>query len=367
METTQNSWWCNEFSAAGQREIDYLSHDGRTAVEFLKSSPGSRGLFAATMQLAIFLARNSQVERGCLVLGHTRLSPDRLRKEWDNSKCVLKDSVSCRLTLITVEDGESWTDSDEPYIRRIAQAFEFIAQDQRDHHGHLVRIGSRPGQKFYEILKLLICRWLQKQGPIPIGRLAKDVGCSSPTVRKSLERVSLRKSLGFTSSRSVELNAFPHDAWNELLALSATMRKSFRFRDKSGDRPNPGGLLRRLEKTKPRHLALGGVSSARFWHPDFDLHGTPRLDLLYHAPGGEADLEFVNKLDPALTLDDDPSASPALVIHPIVRAASLFAESTGGRIPWADPVETVLDLCDMSLTAQANQLLTHLRPEVRLE
>ena len=125
--------------------------------------------------------------------------------------------------------------------------------------------------------------------------------------------------------------------------------------------------MRRLEKTKPRHLALGGVSSARFWHPDFDLNGTPRLDLLYHAPGGEADLEFVKKLDPALTLDDDLSASPALVIHPIVRAASLFAESTGGRIPWADPVETVLDLSDMSLTAQANQLLTHLRPEVRLE
>jgi hypothetical protein len=113
-------------------------------------------------------------------------------------------------------------------------------------------------------------------------------------------------------------------------------------------------------------LALGGVLGARHWHPDFDLHGTPRLDLVYHAPNGNVDLEFVRKLDPALTQVDDRSESAVLVVHPLVRAAPLFIETTERSIPWADPVETALDLCDLSLTTQANQLLTHLRPEVRL-
>jgi hypothetical protein len=125
-------------------------------------------------------------------------------------------------------------------------------------------------------------------------------------------------------------------------------------------------LLKRLERAKPPHLALGGVMAARHWHPDFDLHGTPRLDLEYHAPHGNVDFDFVKTLDPALTRTSDPTETAVLVIHPLVRAASLFSEESAKRLPWSDPVETALDLCDLSLTTQANQLLTHLRPEVRL-
>jgi hypothetical protein len=144
------------------------------------------------------------------------------------------------------------------------------------------------------------------------------------------------------------------------------MRNSFRFRDRTGGKPDPEALLSRLERTKAPQLGLGGVFAARHWHPDFDLHGSPRLDLAYHAPDGEAELEFVRKIDPALAMDNALESSPALVVHVIDRATSQFVENTAGRIPWADPVETVLDLCDMSLTVQANQLLAYLRPESRL-
>jgi hypothetical protein len=78
------------------------------------------------------------------------------------------------------------------------------------------------------------------------------------------------------------------------------------------------------------------------------------------------DLSFVRRVDPALAIIKDPAESPILVVHPVVRASSLFVENSAGGIPWADPVQTALDLNDLSLTAQASQLLTHLRPESRL-
>lgn len=366
MDTIQDAWWLAEFSPPCEdgAAVDYLSRNGKTAVAVQKVIYGSRGLYSAVMQLAIFLERNPAVERACLVLNRTRMSLKRLKDEWQSSKKVLRSLAAQRICLIVVGNGEIWVEPDEPYLRRIARVFEEAASRDDGAPGEFVQ--QHPGQKLYEVLKVLLNRWLQKQGPIAIGGLAEEVGCSYPTARKALDKPSLRNALQTTSNRSVELKAFPHDSWRELVALSSTQRNSVRFRDRSGEKPTPQGLLKRLEKNKPPHLALGGVLAARHWHSNFDLHGTPRLDLVYHAPTGKIDLEFVRKLDPALTRTDDPSEPAVLVVHPLIRATPLFIGKTEKSIPWADPVETALDLCDLSLTTQANQLLTHLRPEVRL-
>lgn len=364
MDTIRDDWWLAEFSPAGGGPVDYLSRDGKTAVELQQATYGRRGLYSAVMQLSIFLERNPSVEKACLVLSRTRMSLPRLQEEWEASKKVLRSQIARRLSVVVVEDGETWVDPDEPYFKRIAHAFEHAPQNRRKLSSEAVR--QLPGQKLYEVVKTLLSRWLQKLGPVPVGELSEQAGCSYPTVRKALQKPSLRSALSFTSSRSVEFKAFPHDAWRELTALSSTMRGSLRFRDRSGEKQSPQGLLKRLERTKPSHVALGGVMAARHWHPDFNLHGTPRLDVEYHAPNGIVDLEFVRKLDPALTRVSDPSESAVLVVHPLVRAVPLFIEVSEKKLPWADPVETALDLCDLSLTTQANQLLTHLRPEVRL-
>ncbi len=117
---------------------------------------------------------------------------------------------------------------------------------------------------------------------------------------------------------------------------------------------------------RPSRVALGGVAAARHWHSDFDLHGIPRLDLLLHTPGDNVDLDFVKKLDPALRQIDDYDESPVLVVRPLRRADPLFERVPNTSLPFADPVETALDLNDLGLTAQANQLFAHFRPEVRL-
>jgi hypothetical protein len=364
METIHDRWWQSEFLPAGDGSVDFLSRDGKTAVEVHRAIDGSRDLYSAVMQLAIFLERSPAIERACLVLNRTRMSLPRLKDEWQSSKKVLKRLTGQRLGLIVIGGNESWIDPDEPYFRKVACVFQEAGLSDDEAQGEAVQ--PQPGQKLYEVWKVLLSRWLQKQGSITVGGLAEQVGCSYPTVRKALAKLSLHSGLHTTSNRSVELKSFPHDAWRELLALSRTKRNSFRYRDASGERQTTQGLLRRLEKARPAQVAVGGVLAARHWHPNFDLHGTPRLDLVYHAPNGNIDLNFVQKLDPALTRVDDPSESAVLVVHPLYRASPLFIEPAENAIPWADPVETALDLYDLSLATQANRLLTHLRSEVRL-
>jgi hypothetical protein len=364
METFHNNWWRKEFSPAANRGIDYISRDGKTALEIKTTANGSRDLYSAVMRLAIFLNRNADVRRACLVLIRSRMSSERLKDEWRSSLAVLQGATAERLRLAVVGGPETWIEPDDAYVQRIAHAFD--AQSHEDACGRRDLVQQPSGQKPYEVLKVLIARWLQKDGPIAIGELAKEVGCSYPTVRKALGKAPLRHALRTATNRSVELKAFPHDAWNELVAFSRVSRVSIRFQDRSGTRPTPQDLLKRLEKLKPPHLALGGVMAARHWHPGFDLNGTPRLDLVCHAPRGTADLSFVQRLDPALKRSDDPSASAVLVVHVLSRAASLFAENSLGALPWADAVEVILDLYDLSLNSQANRLLSHLRPETRL-
>lgn len=367
------------FVAADDDRIDYVSDDHRTVIELKQSSPGVRGLRTGLLQLARFLDEHPSVERGCLLLNRSRLSRERLQEEWCATKGVLKKSVSRRLGIIAFEENFQWIDPKDGELQSIAAKFEphltSSSADTRWHsEGTVIRptrpqrkyaLPRRPGQKFYEIAKVLISRWLQKMGPIAIGELARQVGCSYPTVSAALKRSSLRRAASHLSNRSVELRAFPHETWSELVALSSTMRPTFRFQDRSGDKRSPQSLLKRLERNTVSHLAVGGVIAARHWHPGIDLHGIPRLDLLYHSCDKRLDLTFVEKLDPALELVDD-GLSADLVVHVIQRSMPLFVKPNPNGVSLADPVETALDLCELSLIPQADRLLTHLRPEVRL-
>jgi hypothetical protein len=116
----------------------------------------------------------------------------------------------------------------------------------------------------------------------------------------------------------------------------------------------------------PKGVALGGVMAGRHWNADFDLHGTPRLDLVVHSPRNPPDLTFLSRLDPALRQTQSESSPVVLAIHVLQRAEALFEYEPGFELPWADPVETTLDLYELRLSAQANELLARFRPEVRL-
>lgn len=362
METISRDWWLAKFSPAKPGgPVHSLSRDGKTAVRVQRSSRGSRDFHSAVMQLAVFLEQNPKVEQACLILGETHMSRSRLEEEWDASKRVLRNEIARRLGIALVEGGPTWINPETPLLRRIAKAFEESPQSIDPLWHETLR--QTPGSKSYEVLKILICRWLQHQGPIGIGTLGEQAGCSYPTIRKTLDKSNLRIAVNVTSNRSVELKAFPRDAWRELVAVSGVVRHTIRFRDRSGEPSAPQALLKRLERLRPPGVAVGGVTAARHWHRDLDLHGTPRLDLTCHCPDGNVDYSFVKTLDSALTPTSDAAV---LVIHPLTRAHSLFENEGKPGVPWSDPVETALDLYELSLVTQANQLLTHLRTEVRL-
>lgn len=361
---TNDLWWREEFTPlSGDTDLGYIARDGRTVVQ-VKNATGIRGLYSVAMQLALSLSDKPEIKRACLVLRISRLSLDRVRREWAKIKEVLHPKVALGLSLVAVGHDDVWVEPDDELLRRLAKVFQVERGDTFDVTPAVVKLHSK--QTHLEILKVLIYRWLLRQGAVPIGKLAEQVGCAYSTVKEALDRLQQRRCIARHVNRSVELTKFPISSWNELLALSGNLRRSFRYRDTSGERPDPEQLLRRLERMRPPGIALGGVVAGRHWHPEFDLHGTPRLDLLLHAPEDAADLSFVRKLDPALRRIEDYDESPVLVIRPLQRSDPLFDVVPDKSLPFADPVETTLDLDDLGLTAQAGQLLTHFRPEVRL-
>lgn len=361
-------WWAETFGQGGDHAaeagIDHLSGDGRFAVCVESGLGGKRGLYAALMRLGVFLSTHPHAEQACLVLSHPRMSTTRIEEEWGRVQKTLARQVARRLAVAVVGHRGGWASSDSQLIHRILEAFHAAHREPGSSSTSIANVAPRPGQKFYEVLKVLLVRWLRHAGPISMQDLASLAGCTYPTLKQSLGRRSLNGSIRYHSNRSVELDAFPQAVWSELLALSSEMRSSFYFRDRSGGKLDIDGLMRRLAKLDNLPIAVGGVLSGRFWSPDLDLNGTPRIDLLLHAPAHKIDLLFVRKLDPALELIESMAESPSLAVHALVRAEPLFTAS-GRPLPWADPVETALDLYDMGLIGQVNQLLNHLRPESR--
>jgi hypothetical protein len=134
-----------------------------------------------------------------------------------------------------------------------------------------------------------------------------------------------------------------------------------RFADRSGQPESPPVLLRRLEAVAPLGVAVGGVAGARQYHPELDIIGLPRLDLSVHAPTRDADIGFLSRLDPALKPVGDPAEPARVVLHFVRHAEPLFTPNPGG-LPWADPVECLLDLDEGGLQAQALEFMDALTP-----
>jgi hypothetical protein len=199
---------------------------------------------------------------------------------------------------------------------------------------------------------------LLNKGPMTVKWLAESTGYSYPTV------ASILKNLGSVierqSDRRIGLNQFPTEAFSRLIVNSEIDRSAVCYTDYSKQPFSTEFYIRRLEKLNLPDLAIGGVLGARHYYPELDLVGTPRLDLSRHSSGESSDLEFINKLDPALKPVDDPYQPADVVVH-FVRHKKSFFEPREGGLFWADPVECLLDLHELHLEAQATEFLNVLQ------
>ncbi len=127
------------------------------------------------------------------------------------------------------------------------------------------------------------------------------------------------------------------------------------------DKPrSASSLAERLQQLRPEGVAIGGVLGARHHDPELDLMGLPRLDVSVLSPDREADIAFVRRLDPAFEATSDPTEPTRLVVHFVRHRASLFEADASG-LPWADPVECLLDLHEARLEPEAADFVRALK------
>jgi hypothetical protein len=322
---------------------DLVSADGQVIVEVAERLIGVRDLHAKLVQLTL-LASPRRAE-AVLVLLAPRLSSTRVHDELDALRAVLSPDVGARLAVVRIDGEVVDRFPDSPLTRAVATHFGSCAAPL--HEGRADRSG--------EVLKVLAHRWLIGGGQLTTRHLQDLTGLSYPTVAEDLRE--LGDAITRSSNRSVSLRTLPQDAWTEMRARRT--RHAAWFADASGRLPDLDHLIQRLRRLRPVGVAVAGILSAKRRYADLDLVGLPRLDLSVHAPAGVPDFAFLRRLDPALVRVASPHDA-MLAVHVVPRADALFEPDEDGS-SWADPVETLLDLQELRLNAQADAFVQHLR------
>lgn len=336
---------------------EYRSRDGRRRLEIKLRPQGIRDLQAALLRMAQEVSKDRRLGKGIVAVWMPRATDDRIAREWRETLALFRPNVAERLSLLIVRRDRVLPLSEDRDLRRLGDALRNhlsrLEMPVKESHPALSRL-------FFEVFKVLLDPWLLGKGPLAIGELMRRTGASYPTVADALRRLEGARELARRSNRSVMLSRYPQRTWTEVLALSDTLRRTRYYADSSGRRADPMDLHRRLQATAVPHLALGGVQAARHWDPGFDLNGLPRLDVTLHRPRGIGDFGFLERLDPALKQVESGTAGIVLAVHPLFRADPRFERNPRGKIPWADPVETLLDLHELRLVDQAEAMVRRL-------
>jgi len=324
---------------------------GHTVFEVLVDPRDLRQLRSSLMEIAKILSSDRRL-RGILILDEPQIGDDRLREEWDGCTKLFRPEILDRITIVIRRD-----DTPDPIFGHLsdqeAPCIELVVDRVRQ---RAFRPKHRPAEAFFDILRVLLIHWFRKSGPLTSKELAAQAGFSYPTIAKALERLDAH--LNRHSDRRVELQAFPRDAWLQLLAQAETVRSSQGFADRSGRPRSPEVLLDRLRELDRDDVAVGGVVGARHYLPGFDLTGAPRLDLVVHARKSPGRSSLLRRLDPALKAAK-PGEPCQIVVHTLFRPESFFSERRDG-LRWADEVECLLDLHEARLESQALEFFDHL-------
>jgi hypothetical protein len=325
---------------------------GHRLIEVKIKAAGARGVRMGVMQLAYAVAKRPGAE-GVLVLSDPAITDERLHEEWARAATVLRSEVMNRLVLCTEKDGRV-----RGLTRSIDRDLKGILLDvvEKERASAGPRINRADAS--FVVSKILLHHWLTKGGFVSASWLGRTSGYTYPTVAKVIDDLGGLIERG--PDRSFRLRWFPQEEFTRLVALSDRARATARYGDRSGQPRSPELHLQRLENLNLPGLAIGGVLGAKHYDPDLDLVGTPRLDISLHARNQQVDLDFIEKLDPALKRINDPLEPASVVVHTVYHADSLFVPREDG-LNWADPVECLLDLYDARLDIQAGQFLEALR------
>lgn len=312
------------------------------------------------MQMATWLAQQPEVKQGILAIHMPRMTVGRVQQEWRQMQAALKPDVARRVAMAVLAHDATWTTPDAQELEAIADAvFAKVPRDDATANTPTAT-GTRISPTSFEVMKVLLEAWLRRAGPLQIQEIARRSGSSYPTVKLALEQLERRDELQRSRDRRAELRGLPKKSLEEAAVLSETLRQTRWIVDVSGRPGDPARLLRRLERAKLPRVAVGGVTAARHYDREFDLNGTPRLDLTIWTQRHDSyDPSAISNLDPGLKVTSVKAPGAIAVVHRLSRGDSLFEK--GPQVPFADPVEVLLDLYELGLTAQARAFTRHLR------
>ncbi|MDH5822514.1 hypothetical protein QFW77_05855 [Luteimonas sp. RD2P54] len=324
----------------------------------LRQLRNTRELRAETLDLAARIAGTSAAGRMTVV--DPVISAAAIQEEWDRLLPALAPKVRARMTLSIEQGGEGAAEK----------------QIGAGESGLLPL--ERPNYRF-EVLRLLLGASLEGDGPQSANGIAahlgdtqvglvETLGASATPVRSAL--VALRNASLIRSLRWLEIA--PETLSMEQLSRLGALPQTLRFRFERGARiKSPAELAERVmpllgangpKSWKP--FSLSGTPVASKDAPGLDLLGTPRLDLVAHAPRGNKvfDASVMRMLDDGL--EPEPNVlAPAPVVVTLVRAGTRFdrgAEIDHARC--AHPCDVFLSLLDLGLREQALQYAKAVRP-----
>ena len=316
-----------------------------------------RALRNIILENAYTLTENSDYQ-SLLVLIDPKVTKSRIIEEWNKAKSTLRLDITKRINILIYHSGQ-FSSSIKTFNEEIKVELEKKLLKMVMESGILIPSPN----VYYEILKILIYRWMKSEGPISSTELSKLAGCSYPTIAGARKR--LGKSIEKYTDRTFNLKYFPFEEWEKLLVESDQARSTIWFADTSELEPRePRSLLKRLLKIERDDIAIGGVYGAQYYFHDLDITDSSRLDLTIHCPGSRSDLSFIELLDPALKKVDKLNKAVNLVVHFIRRNKTYFIKGQN-NIKWADPVECLLDLQEARLESQAKEFLEYHSKKVK--
>ena len=327
---------------------------GNNLFEMKMGMSSVRDLRASLMGMAFKLLDSPLDEKRGLILVEPGITEDTLSEEWRLFCESMQPKLFNRIHLVAYKNGKFIgfpSNLDPIFYSKLERQIKI----EQEHVGTQINRGA----SYFMVVKILIHQWLLNKGPMTVTWLAEQAGCSYPTVANILRGLGIQ--IERQSYRSTGLSQFPNEAFARMLMNADKDRSTARYADYSGQPFSSESYIRRLEKLNIPELAIGGVLGAKHYYPGLDLVGTPRLDLSKHSPFNKRkDLNFIEKLDPALKLLDNPYKPANVVVHFVQHKESFFAVREGGLF-WADPVECLLDLHELKLEAQAMDFLNVLQ------
>src|SRR5258706_2228658 len=336
---------------------DLVSPDKRDVYEIKMGGRGVRDLRNIAIGLATYLPAHSKARRGYVLTSLNRISAARVRAEWDRMQQVLLPEIRARMNLVAVVDGTEIVELPRPQRTPVVDRFleTAVKKSGRDSQSSSAARPSKSANplsmtwKHLEVEKVLLHRWLLGEGPIPVGTLCRQVGCSYPTAIQVIGRLSAIELIERGRGRSVGLAKYPRDRWSELLRAQRMIYPPEEFVNPIAEPGAVDGIVRRLNRLHPKGAAVGGVIAARRWDPSFDLNGTPRVNVVLHMPGNRVPseeerirnaTEFARRIDPALKrLSPQVRGATVLALHPMYRKDPLLLGEPHSPMPFTDPVD----------------------------